>query len=185
VTIDVSSSCSDASCPSAYFESCSTYFPLVEAATERLDATSAVDPEHVTALVQLQYGGPAIESSYGPDHPHQDYTLARTDRVDVYPMFDADQVLYRIDANGAAVDLDTTRLVSSDGQTLEFTYQAAGTIVETHVLAAPRLVAVEASSPGPLDACCSVGRPGDLGMVIGALVFVLRRRSAKPARRVA
>jgi hypothetical protein len=172
VNVQVESTCTSAYCPTVYFDACSTYFPLVDARTTQLQATTDTTP--LAALVQLQYAGTDVAAG---DQSHADYTLAGNDKIDVLAALDPSITLYRIDASGTAVDLDTTHLDAIDGQTLTFTYPVPpDTVTETHVVASPRLVAVDASSMGPLDACCSVGRPADLGIVAAALLLIRRRR---------
>jgi len=177
VAVQVTSSCSSATCEPVYFEGCSTYFPLVEEKTTRLEATSSVEPP-VAALVQLQYAGDLVRATYGDESPHLDYTLAPSDRVEVYAALDPSITLYRVDASGVAVDVDAAHLDAMDGSTLRFVYSidGAGTVTETHVVAEPRLIAVDASTPGPLESCCSVGRPADVGLVAAALLLIRRRR---------
>jgi hypothetical protein len=177
VTVQVTSSCSGSNCLPVYFEGCSTYFPLVDAKTTRLEATSSVEPP-LAALVQLQYAGDLVRGTYGDESPHLDYTLAQRDHVDVYAALDPSITLYRVDANGVAVEVDAAHLDAMDGSTLRFVYpiDGVGTVTETHVVAEPRLVAVDASTPGPLESCCSVGRPADAGLVALALLLIRRRR---------
>jgi len=144
------------------------YFSRFDADTQMIEAVADDAPAF---LVQLHYGGDptvVVDDAY-----INAYAATPAEVAHVVAVFDPSIVLYGIDRDGAVVERDTAHLVSDDGTSMVFDYGA----VETHVVGAPRRIPVDVSAPFPLEACCSAGRPSELGVTLAiALLFRRRRR---------
>lgn len=148
--------------------------------TREIEVTTSYDAENISGFVQLQYTNdpkpPGVDELGIVDH-----VLTDDANADVYAAYDY-TLLYRITPSGEVVDIDTTKLSAASGNTLQFRYTVPDVSVqEDHVIDAPLPVRLETDAPGLEDACCSVGRPADAGVVGLVLAFGLRRRRRRPA----
>jgi hypothetical protein len=181
----VTDGCNEA--PYLYGGHCGYPIELIEPSTHEATLTTGLATEDIEGIVQLQY-----DLGYSPPHglEHFDSILTRGRMADVSPGYDTTIIaapvpLYRLTAAGDAVDIDGTKLSASTETTLQFTYAATGydgsalTVVEEHVIDPPRAVYIEVDDPGITSACCSVGRPADLGLVVLALAGLRRRRARR------
>ena len=188
VRVDVAGACDSGGCYAyeALYPHCGHDVGFIGPTTERVDTYASDD---VTGIVQLQYVGPAVTAVPDPDPPHIDYVFASDDKpVEVIALFSytADysaRLLYRIDANGNVSDIDTSLLESATDRTLRFAYTSPDVqkspfpelalVTEQHTIGAPRDITLDLQDPG---ACCSVARPRELGLILLAFLFGVRRR---------
>ena len=177
--VHVTATCSTEDCglySDVFYDSCGPISSAaITPATAAVTVLTGYDAAEIDGLVQVQY-------TIDPMPPGADET-ARTDQLlignqvaDVYSVYDY-TLLYRITAAGEVIDIDTTKLSAAAGNTLQFRYTVADLAVqEDHVIDAPMALRLVTDSPGLTDACCSVGRPADAGLVVLVLAFGLGRR---------
>lgn len=187
VRVELAGACDNGGC-AAYedlYPLCGHDVEFIEPTTERVDAYASDD---VTGIVQLQYVGPAVTAVADPDPPHIDHMLWSEDPIEVVALFDYGSdysavPLYRIDASGNVRDINAGLLEAASDRTLRFTYTAGDAqknplpelslVTEQHTIGAPRDITLDLQDPG---ACCSVARPRELGLILLALLFGVRRR---------
>lgn len=151
--------------------------------TRSVEVLTSYDAKDIAGYVQLQYAidqpPPGAATS-----EFQDYVLRGTDTGDVYSAYDY-ELLYRITPAGEVTDIDMTKLVAATANELHFAYAANGvSATEDHVIDAAMPVRVETNDPGIMDACCSVGRAQDGGLVFLAVFAGLRRRRRRGGQRL-
>jgi hypothetical protein len=151
---------------------------MVTERTRGVEVLTATDADDIAGYIQVQYASDFDELAY------TDHVLTAGQSVEVYGAYDY-ALLYRVGADGAITDIDTSHLVGASGNALSFEYSANGVLAkEDHAIDAPREIRVETDDPGIMDACCSAGRPGDAGLIAlaiiaGATGSISRRRSPR------
>lgn len=177
--IHVSASCAEPECSpiaEVFYGDCGpSGSTAITPATREVEVITNYDAENITGYVQMQYTSDQVPPGR-PELVYLDQVLTADDDVEVYSAYEGTQ-LYRLTATGDVLDIDTTKLTAANGNTLQFQYTAYGrSAQEDHVIDASMSLRIETDSPGIMDACCSVGRSRDAGLVLLVLAFVLRRR---------
>jgi hypothetical protein len=190
IHVDVTQTCEDPQdCTPYYgFGDCGYTLPVIEPDMVAVDATTGQKADEIYAIRQVQYTGLA---GYTDDAivPHlDDFFSYGQERGPVYDVYSGGVTLYFAGAfDGAVTDVQQNFLTAATANTLTFSMsfetnnQHAITVTEHHVIEATRPIEVHAHEPGPDEACCSVARPRDAGLVALALIF-LRRRRRHPQR---
>jgi len=154
----------------------------VTSTTRSVEVLTSDDAKDIAAYVQLQYTSDQ-DPRGASELTYWDHVLRADETADVYSAYDG-TLLYRLTAAGDAIDIANDKLMTTNGTTLTFAYDADGVAaVEDHQIDAPKEVRLETDEPGLTDACCSAGRAGDGGLVMIAIVGGLRlgrRRSPRP-----
>lgn len=182
--IHLSATCTTSDCTpysELFYSSCGpSGSTAIDPTTREVEVLTADDAEDIAGYVQLQYTTEQVPSGHHGD-VFIDQVLADGEKVDVYAAYDY-ELLYRITAAGEIVDLDMSRLTAASDNMLQFQYTVGDMAAqEDHVIDAPRPLRVETDDPGLMDACCSVGRPQEAGLVLVTLGWVVigrRRRGA-------
>jgi hypothetical protein len=182
--IHLTATCTTADCTpysELFYDSCGpSGSTAIEPTTHDVEVLTASDAEDIAGYVQLQYTTDQVPTGHHGE-VYIDQVLGEGEKVDVYAAYDY-ALLYRITAAGEIVDIDMTRLTAASDNMLQFQYTVGEMAAqEDHVIDAPRPVRVETDDPGLMDACCSVGRPQEAGLVLVALGFVVMRRRARRA----
>lgn len=183
--IQLSATCATEGCrpyPAMFYDSCGpSGSSAIDPSTREIEVLTSYDAEDIAGYVQLQYTTDQPPPGHH-DVAYIDQVLRAGENVEVYAAYD-DAMLYRITADGAIEDVDTTRLTAAGDNLLQFQYDANGVSAqEDHVIDAPMPIRIETDDPGLMDACCSVGRPPEAGLVLLALAFGIRRRRARAPR---
>ena len=158
---------------------CNNYIPPLDTAGGSIEISTPYSSTEIAGLVEVQY---ATMPEY--EYPQLDFVLLDRGTADVQALFgarfdpvfpdDSDPPLYRMRPDGDVFDVDVTRLTSADDNALHFTYVVDSvTVTEDHVFERPRQVVIDASAD---IACCSAGRPTELGLVFAVLLIRPRRR---------
>lgn len=177
--IHIAATCSTGDCSNAtdvIYDSCGPSGSTeITPTTRSVEVLTDYDAKDIAGYVQLQYTtDQPLAGAHDPTYTDQ--VLRAGENADVYSAYDY-TLLYRITATGDVIDVDTTKLAAATGNELHFAYSGDGvSATEDHVIDAAVPVRVETDDPGIMDACCSVGRPQDGGLLILALLAGLRRR---------
>ncbi len=177
--VHVTATCSTEDCglySDVFYDSCGPISSAaITPATDEVTVLTAYDAAEIEGLVQVQYTSDPQPPGVAEAARH-DQLLIEDQDAEVYSVYDY-ALLYRITAAGEVIDIDTTKLSAAAGNTLQFRYTVADLAVqEDHVIDAPMALRLVTDSPGLTDACCSVGRPADAGLVVLVLAFGLGRR---------
>ena len=177
--IHVSAGCVDMACtlypPEVFYAHCGpSQEPVIESNTDKVEITTNYDAAVIAGYVQLQYTSDQAPADTPMAHVEEALTESATSHV--YAGYTGD-VLYQLTPEGEVIELDMTKLVAASDNTLQFGYALDGiSVIEDHTIEAPRTIRIETDDPGLMDACCSVGRPRELGLVVLVLGFALRSR---------
>ncbi|HEY5925939.1 MAG TPA: hypothetical protein VIV11_29830 [Kofleriaceae bacterium] len=180
--VHITATCAPNECelyPEVFYNDCG---PAPDSAimptTRSIEVMTNTDAVDISGYIQVQYTSDRVPPA-AQDMVFVEEVLTREEKHSVYTGYGY-AALYQLTAAGEISELDTTKLVAAQANTLQFAYTADGvSVVEDHVIDAPRTITIATDDPGISDACCSAGRPRELGLVVLVLAFVLVPRRRK------